>query len=224
MTRAERDVVGLHLWFAALAAAVLAVPGSVPVGWRVFALVAGYNVALPVLAVARRHREWLRIWGFVLAVSALRVWPDWYLSDQLGVLAFADDGFPDLGTVTGYMAGLWVIPLFLVVVVGRSVESRQGRALAYAAVLIAAAAVFLPAEEFMRLLPAWRAQGVATWGNVAVYVIGPQLLLGLGTYYAYVQLRGRHALAQVPAAVVVMLLYFGAAVFAWFAIERVWLA
>lgn len=220
MNRAERDAIALHLWFAILATVVLLVPADVRVGWRIALLVAAYVVAVPALAVARKHRDWLGMWAFALVLSLLQVVPDRFLAEVLGTLEFPADGVPDLGEVTGYMAGLWVIPLFLVLLVGRGVDTRQGRGPAYVAVLLTSAALFVGAEQFMPDLPAWRPVGVETIGNVAIYIVPAELLLGVATFYAFEQSRNRWMLVRLPIALVVMLLYLGAAVASWFTIER----
>ena len=221
VNRAERDAVALHVWFAVLATVVLAVPADVRIGWRVALLVAAYIIAVPALAVARKHREWIGMWAFALVLSLLQVVPDRFLAEVLGTLEFPADGVPDIGEITGYMAGLWVIPLFLVLLIGRGVDTRQGRGPAYVAVLLTSAVLFIGAEQLMPELPAWRPVGVETIGNVALYIVPAELLLGVATFHAFEQSRNRWVLVRVPVAVVVMLLYLGTAVTSWFTIERI---
>jgi hypothetical protein len=44
----------------------------------------------------------------------LQIWPDWFLSAQLEILVFPEDGLFKIGTVSGYMLFLWAIPFFII--------------------------------------------------------------------------------------------------------------
>jgi hypothetical protein len=71
-----------------------------------FTLVSIYNVMIPLVGYLKDHREWIAMWFFAFVLSLVMIWPDWFLSTQLAVLAFPDDGFFMIGPVSGYMAGL----------------------------------------------------------------------------------------------------------------------
>jgi ABC-type spermidine/putrescine transport system permease subunit II len=65
------------------------------------------------------------------------------------------------------------------------------------------------------------AVGVAMIGHVAVYIIVPDIILGLSTYITFDIIRERPLWMIAIAAVLVMILYLGCAVLSFFMIERV---
>ena len=216
-----RDVVYVHLLFAVVAAAVLLFPATVGISARLLVVVIAYNVMIPLVALQRGHTEWIRIWLFAFALSILQIWPDWYLSAELGVLAFPDDGFLMIGTVPAYMAGLWAIPLFTIIYVGQLVQKQWADKWVLVIVGALTLAIFGSAEATMWMLPSWYAVGVTMIGHVAVYIIVPEIVLGLSTYITYDIVRERPLWMIAIAAVLVMILYLGCAVLSFFMIERV---
>ena len=221
MTRADRDLIAFHAAFGLAAAAVLLAPDVVlpaqgaalslgAVGWRVLALVVLYNAALPLWARARGHAAAVRLWRFLVPVSAFQVVPDAFLVDVLGVLAFPDTGGPRLGPVPLALLGMWTIPLFGIVWTAQRVEQGRGpRAAAWAAAAFALVA-FGIAEATLWAVPIWEAQDVTVVGRVALYVLAPEALLGAAAYLAEGWTRGSGPLARVGAAAMVALLYLGA--------------
>ncbi len=216
-----RDVVYVHLLFAVVAAAVLLFPATVGISARLLVVVIAYNVMIPLVALQRGHTEWIRIWLFAFALSILQIWPDWYLSAELGVLAFPDDGVLMIGTVPAYMAGLWAIPLFTIIYVGQLVQKQWADKWVLVIVGALTLAIFGSAEATMWMLPSWYAVGVTMIGHVAVYIIIPEIVLGLSTYITYDIVRERPLWMIAIAAVLVMILYLGCAVLSFFMIERV---
>jgi hypothetical protein len=216
-----RDVVYVHLLFAVVAAAVLLFPATVGISARLLVVVIAYNVMIPLVALQRGHTEWIRIWLFAFALSILQIWPDWYLSAELGVLAFPDDGVLMIGTVPAYMAGLWAIPLFTIIYVGQLVQKQWADKWVVVIVGALTLAIFGSAEATMWMLPSWYAVGVTMIGHVAVYIIVPEIVLGLSTYITYDIVRERPLWMIAIAAVLVMILYLGCAVLSFFVIERV---
>lgn len=219
MTRQEIDALLFHLVFSVLCVPVLLLPGP-GTGVKLFILVLAYNIALPVMARLRGHAEWMEIWLFALVLSIFQVFPDWFLSAQLGVLVFPEDGFVKIGTVSGYMAGLWTIPVFIIIYSASRVRERFSLRAAYAAAAALSLVMFGVSEETVWMLPSWYAQNVHMVGHTAVYILFPEIMLGLSCVYAFEQLRGRDHLVKVPAAFLVMLLYLGSAVWFYFLVER----
>ncbi len=216
----EKDFLIVHTLFAALCALVLLLPLGQPVGIRMLALVVIYNLMLPLWGLFRNDREWISLWLFALIVSVFQVFPDWFLSKHLQVLVFAEDGLFRFGTVSGYMAGLWTIPIFVIVFVGERFYIRYSEKAAYAAAAISAFILFAGSEQFSWMLPSWYAKNVAMIGHVAVYIVIPEIILGLSAYFAYQQISGRSHWFKFPAAFLVMQLYLGSAVFFYLLIER----
>ena len=123
----ERDVAVLHLFFAFVCVVVLVVPLGFAPGLKMFGLVVFYNLMTPLSGLRYPAEELLHIWFFVIIISIFQVMPDWFLSVQLGILVFPEDGFIKIGEVSAYMAGLWAIPLFVIIFIGRSVQKRSSR-------------------------------------------------------------------------------------------------
>ncbi len=215
----ERDAVIFHAAFSVLCLPVLLIPG-LETGVRLFILVALYNVALPVTAKLRGHDLWINIWLFALILSVFQVFPDWFLSHQLGILVFPEDGFVKIGTVSGYMAGLWAIPVFIIVYTSVRVGERVSLRSGYWAAALLALVIFGASEETVWMLPSWYARNVAMVSHTALYIIIPEIILGVSCLYAFIQIREKKNRIKIPAAFLVMLLYLGAAAFFYFIIER----
>lgn len=216
---ADREVVAFHLAFAGAAVLGLFLPGPAPSGWRMAGLVALYLMALPAWAWWRGHREWLDLFAFLLPVSVLQVLPDWFLSRVLGVLVFPADGFPKIGTVSAYMAGLWTIPLFLTVWAGLVAARARGPGVGAAVAALAALVIFWASEETLWAVPVWHAQHVTMVGHAAVYVLVPEAILGAVTFDTYRRVQRRPPGIKLLHAVPVTLTYTGALAIAYLFVE-----
>ena len=221
LTQQEKETLIFHVLFSLVCAAVLFAPVAVKTGIRLFILVLVYNMGIVIFGIVRNHRDWLNIWLFAIVLSVFQVFPDWYLSAQLGVLVFPEDGFFRIGSVSGYMAGLWAIPIFIIIYVGESVRKRTSLRGGLYAVSLASFVIFVGSEETMWALPSWYARDVILLGHVALYIVIPEIILGLSSYQAYHATRDSSLWFKVPAAFIVMLLYLGSASFFYFIIERV---
>lgn len=218
-TREEIDFIILHAVYSILCLPVLLIPG-LGTGIKLFILVAVYNVAVPVIAKLRGHDLWINIWLFSLVLSVFQVFPDWFLSRQLGILVFPEDGFVKIGAVSGYMAGLWAIPVFMIVYVSLRAGERISLRAGYWTAALLALVIFGASEETVWMLPSWYARNVAMVSHTAVYIIIPEIILGVSCLYAFRQIRERSHWNKIPASFLVMLLYLGAAAFFYFVIER----
>ncbi|UCH05067.1 MAG: hypothetical protein JSW05_02605 [Candidatus Thorarchaeota archaeon] len=215
-----RDLLLVNIVFSVLCVVILLVPGLV-IGARMFTLVVIYNVMIPVVGYLRNYREWITMWFFAFLLSIFMIWPDWFLSAQLGVLVFPDDGFLMIGPVSGYMAGLWSIPLFVLIFVGIEVSKRRSYSRTYLIIAVLTLLIFGTAEATMWMLPSWYAQNVTMCGHVAVYIILPEILLGLSTFFCFILVRTRAIWMQIVGAFTVMILYMGNISFFYFLIEKV---
>ncbi len=198
-----------HLAFGLLCALVLLLLPGMPLGWRLVGLVAVYNIALPLAGVQLGHREWVEIWAFLLPLSVFQVLPDWFLSETLGVLVFPDTGSPFVGAIPVFMAGMWVIPLFLVLVAARRAASRWGQRGGMLAAAGASLAILVTSEATLWALPIWYAQNVFQIAHVALYLLVPEALLGLHAWLGFEWTRQRSLGWRLAAAWSVMTLYTG---------------
>jgi hypothetical protein len=217
----ERDLVGFHLGFAVVAAAVLALPAEVAQGWRLWGLLVGYDLATLAIVRWRGHRRWLRIWWFAAVTSVFQVVPDAVLAVGLGTLRFPPDGAPDLGPVTASMALMWTVPLVLIASAADAADRRRGTRAGWMVAVGAAAVVFVGAEALLPPLGIWEPVGVTTLGGwLAPYVLPPELLLGAATWWGVLVTRDRHPLLVVPVGALVSIVYTGALATSWLLLER----
>ncbi|MCK4382679.1 MAG: hypothetical protein KAW66_05235, partial [Candidatus Lokiarchaeota archaeon] len=107
ITKTTRDFILVHLIFIGICFAVLNIPIPIAIGIKLFILVISYNLLIPLIGLFRKYSEWVKLWVFVFFISLFLIWPDWFLSAQLDILVFPEDGLFKIGTVSGYMAGLW---------------------------------------------------------------------------------------------------------------------
>ena len=220
LTQMERDFLIVHLFFSLLCGIILYMPGIL-IGIKLFILVIIYNLIVPLVGNWRKYDEWLNIWLFCIILSILQIWPDWFLSAQLGVLVFPEDGLFKIGTVSGYMLFLWVIPFFIILFIGQSVDQRSSRGMTYLIVALISLLIFGISEMMIWIIGSWYAQNVMMLGHIAVYIIVPEIILGISTYYSYNQIKDKNHLIKVPTAFIVMILYLGNAVFFYFLFEQI---
>jgi hypothetical protein len=210
----SRDVRALVAFHAAFftGTAIVALLDAPAKGWAVLGLVIAYNIGLPLIARAVGRRDWLALWAFLLPVSVFQVLPDWLLADLVGTLRFPAIGGPRLdGAITLAMAGMWVPPLFLAMVLSRG---RAGAAAALALVAFCGSELLAPVLELWK--PAGDTHQVA---GVAVYVLPAEAALGWATATAFALTRTGGTAARVGAALAVSTFYTGALVLAHFLID-----
>lgn len=225
MKTTEKHSLFFHISFTILCIIVLLLPIPATNGWRLFFLVLVYNISLPIVAQVWEHDRWMDIFLFVLPVSILQVIPDWFLSKVLGVLVFPPDGFYKIGTVSAYMAGLWTIPLFIIVYVATRFEKRYPEANPLSKYLLAGGTAFLIfflSEEFMRLIPVWYAQNVSMIGHTAIYVLFPEFVLGIFATFAYFHTEHKPFRTKLLWAIPTMAVYLGTLSFSYLFVEGVW--
>ncbi len=221
-----RDFILIHVIFAILAAVTLLVPiPTATISGKMLVLVLVYNVLIVVEFVAKGYDDWKSIWIFVFILNLLMVFPDWYLAETLGALQFPDDGFPMIGgAIPIYMAGLWSIPFFIIVFIGKEVQNRKSLGLAYGIVSVVSVLIFVLAELTLVNLPSWSATVIGMTGNLAWYIVVPELLLGLSTFICYNMVKEKKIWMAIIGAFTVMILYIGNASFFYFLIETLLLS
>lgn len=211
MERTEFDALIFHVAFLFVASAALLAPvDALDLGLRILALVMLYNVSLPLVARWRGHDAWLRIWAFVLPISILQIVPDWFLADVVGSLEFPVSGPISIGAVPLYMALMWSIPLFLIVLSGeRALKRGAGRG--YVVAIVVGLVLFAGAERLLPMLEIWVPVDVKLALGVAVYILPAEAVLSGVTFAGWRYARDRGAMAQLLVAFIVMFTYLGAA-------------
>ena len=215
------DFLIIHLVFIVICISVLLIPLPGYMGIKLFVLVVIYNIIIPLYAYLRHYSDWIQVWLFAFILSLFQIWPDWFLSAELVILVFPEDGFFKIGTVSLYMAGLWTIPLFLIVFIGLRIQEKYSKTYVYIGIAILSLLIFGLAEQTMWILQSWYAQNVSMIGHLALYIIIPEVILGLSTYIGFKEVQDKHNLLKIPVALTIMLLYLGSATFFYFLIERV---
>ncbi len=215
------DLVFIHVIFAVIAAVTLLVPiPTATVSGKMLLLVIVYNGLLVVEFYMKGYEDWKSIWMFVFILSLLMVFPDWFLAATLNAIQFPDDGFPMIGgEIPLYMAGLWSIPFFIIVFIGKEVQTRRSVGQAYGLVSLISVFIFVLAELFLVSLPSWSATVAGMTGNLAWYIVIPELLLGLSTFICYNIVKDEKFWMKILGALTVMVLYIGIASFFYFLIE-----
>ena len=220
--KSTRDFIIVHLIFISLCLAVLLIPIPIAIGIKLFILVASYNLLILLVGLFRKYNEWIKLWVFVFLISLFQIWPDWFLSAQLNILVFPDDGLFKIGTVSGYMAGLWAIPLFLICFIGLKLQEKYSHCKTLIAVGLISLTIFGFSEQSMWMLQSWYPQNVTLiFDHLAVYIIIPEIILGLSTFYYFQKTKNKHYLMLIVVAFGIMLLYLGSVSFFYFLFEKV---
>jgi len=220
--KSTRDFIIVHLIFTVLCFGVLFIPISIAIGIKLFILVIGYNLLISLVGLFRKYSEWIKLWVFVLLISLFQIWPDWFLSAQLNILVFPEDGLFKIGPVSGYMAGLWAIPLFLICFIGLKLKENYSYSKSLIAVGLISLTIFGFSEQSMWMLQSWYPQNVTLiFDHLAVYIIIPEVLLGLTTFYYFQKLENMNYLMFIVVAFGIMLFYLGSVSFFYFLFEKV---
>ncbi len=220
--KSTRDFIIVHLIFIGLCFAVLIIQIPIAIGIKLLILVASYNLLIPLAGLFRKDYEWVKLWVFVFLISLFQIWPDWFLSAQLNILVFPEDGLFKIGTVSGYMAGLWAIPLFLLCFIGLKIQENYSRLKALIVVGLISFTIFVFSEQTMWMLQSWYPQNITLlFDHLAVYIIIPEVILGLSTFYYFQKTKNQHYLMLIVVAFGIMLLYLGSVSFFYFLFEKI---
>jgi hypothetical protein len=193
-----------------LAAAAYLVAGAIAVsldapakGWAILLCSVGGVVGVCVLAKLTARKEWLEALTVLVPVSIFQVLPDWMLAKVIGSIEFPDNGGLRVDAVIPLaMAGLWVLPLLIVVLVARDSLWRGA---------LASTIVFAATEIAAPHLGIWQpAGGVSEVLGIAVYVLPAEAALGAAAVYA-VRVAGKAGWGtKITAAASVSIFYSGA--------------
>lgn len=220
MKKENIDFMVIHTLFSAVCIIVLLIP-LMPVGIKLFLLVLSYNVMIPIFGIIKKHSSWVKMWLFAFILSLFQIWPDWFLASQLNVLIFPPDGFFKIGPVSLYMAGLWAIPFFIIIYLGTKLKNKYSEKITYMLIGLISFLIFCIAEQTMWLLGSWQAINVTLIGYSAIYIIIPEIILGLICFYAYEWTLERSFLSKIIMAFLTMIIYLGNAVSFYFLFEKI---
>lgn len=217
-----RDFIEMHVIFSVIAAIILLFLFSGTVSGKVLMIVIIYNGLIVIESYQKRYEDWRSIWIFSIILSILMVFPDWFLAETLHALQFPDDGFPMIGgAIPIYMAGLWAIPFFIILFIGNEAQKRKSMQFAYGLVALVSILIFTLAELTMVYLPSWTATVRGMTGNLAWYIIIPELFLGLSLFIGYNITKDKQLWVKILGAFTIMILYIGNASFFYFLIETI---
>ena len=220
LSEMERDFIIVHIAFTILCGIVLYLFWF-PIGIKLFILVIMYNIMVPIVGIWRKYPDWLNIWLFSFILGMLQIWPDWFLSAQLNVLVFPEDGLFKIGTVSGYMLFLWAIPFFIILFIGYRVSEQVSEHYTYLIVALISLLIFGVSEMTMWTIGSWYAQNVTMVGHTAIYIIIPEVILGISAYWSYKMIQDKTIWVKFPTAFIIMLLYLGSATFFYFFFEKI---
>ena len=203
-----------HAAVALVAVVVLALPWP-SLGVRVALIVLAYHAGMLLVGRTAWGQGWGRAWLVLAPLSVLMVAPDWFLSAELGTLAFPDTGAPFIGTVPVFMAGMWGMALFPLVLVAGWVEGRFGAPAGPAGAALAGAALFWAAERLAPLVPLWEPVGVETAGGIAAYVLPAEVMLSAAAWMLVRNSLWRSRPVTAIGVVALPIAYTGALVLGW---------
>jgi hypothetical protein len=211
---APAPALAFHAVVAVVAVVVLALP-SPSLGVRVTVIVLAYHLGMLLVGRTSWGRGWGRAWLVLAPLSALMVAPDWFLSAELGTLTFPDTGAPFIGTVPLFMAGMWVMALFPLVLLAGWLEGRFGRRAGLAGVAVAGALLFWAAERLAPVVPLWEPGDVETVGGIAAYVLPAEVMLSAAVWLLVRGSLWRTRTVIAVGVVALPVLYSGALVLGW---------
>ena len=192
-------------------------------GWVYFTSVVTYNTLLPLIITCYNDNNTFLMWKFSFITSLLMVVPDWYLSYYLNVLVFPEDGFYKIGTVSGYMCGLWTIPFFIILYYSSYLQKKKNisgnRSIGVITFLL-----FGSSELLLQHFGSWYAVNVYMIADTAVYIILPEIMLGYFLSFAFSYIVYRRMIDYVLVAVMVMFCYLISAATSYYIVEELLLS
>lgn len=184
------DLLIVHIVFSAITTAILLLPIALTINVKLLIVVCVYNILLPGFAKWKGHADWTSIWLFSFLLSLLMVIPDWFLV-EIGALNFIDQSFPMVGPVPLYMAGLWAIPFFIIIYASEQIAKSRSVLMGYVSAAALSLIIFGAAEASMWMLSSWETLAQVVIGNVALYILVPEMILGVSALLVYRRVKDR---------------------------------
>jgi hypothetical protein len=163
------------------------------------------NLGLSSDRLSGQNSDWVGLWQFLLPLSLSLPCADWMLVKQLGTLYFPDHGIPRIGgAVPVYFSGMWIMLLWPTTWL--ALQTRMP----YVTMAVLSMTGFLVWEWVAPTMALWEPKNAIIWQGIAVYVLIPELLLGLATLFMWQILRNQTRLAQIAGGLGLTVFYAGA--------------
>lgn len=192
------------------AAALYGVAGAIALsldapakGWAILICSVGGVIGVCLLANWTGRTQWVAALTVLVPISIFQVFPDWMLAKVIGSIKFPDNGGLRVDAVIPLaMAGLWVLPLLVVVLFARDSLWRGA---------VISTVVFAATEIAAPHIGVWEPAGAVNEVlGIAVYVLPAEAALGSATVYA-VRVAGESGWGtKITAAAAVSIFYTGA--------------
>lgn len=202
---AFKDALIFHAVFFAIAMPVALSLQGAALGLALVVLALAYNIALPIVGHWRNHRDWPRLWLFLVPLSMTLPFADWMLVERMGTLYFPDHGIPRIGgAVPVYFMGLWIMLLWQVLWFAQLTKRP------YLVTALLSFGGFLFWEWASHPMALWQANDVLKIADFALYPLIPEVLLSLGALFFWRLLKNAPRHQQVLAAFSLTIFYTGA--------------
>lgn len=216
-----RDALVFHGVFFAISLPIAAVLRGFELGLALSVFALTYNLALPICGKWRNQRgsrlmmsfgpnsvqnsDWIALWKFLLPLSLTLPCADWMLVNQLDTLFFPDHGIPRIGgAVPVYFSGMWIMLLWPTTWL--ALQTRKP----YITMSVLSMTGFLVWEWVAPVMALWEPKNALIWQGIALYVLIPELLLGLGTLFMWQMLKTQTRIAQIAGGLGLTVFYAGA--------------
>lgn len=208
-SREVREALLFHGLFFALTIPLAAMLRGFELGLALTLFALAYNLALPLWGKSKglgsTQSDWIPLWQFLLPLSLSLPCADWMLVKQLGTLHFPDHGIPRIGgAVPVYFSGMWIMLLWPTCWLSLHTSKP------YATMAVLSMTGFLVWEWVAPAMALWQPQNATIWQGIALYVLVPELLLGLGTLLMWQLLKTKTRLMQIAGGLGMTVFYAGA--------------
>jgi hypothetical protein len=135
---------------------------------------------------------------------------------------FPNDGFFKIGPVSGYMLGLWTIPIFSIIYLGFILMENYKLKYVVIFTSVLSLLIFGISEMSIWMIGSWYPQNVTTlFGHLAIYIIIPEVILGSSSFLIYKFIEKKHLLINIIFAFFIMIFYLGNSCFFYLLFEKI---